>query len=361
MVLIIAKAVDEQASRNSNSGLGILVFLAALSVAVLIHELGHLAAGWALGFRFNLISVGPLALHLEHGKLKISLLREMTALGYAGMHIDRLVRLRRRVLFYAAAGPVANLATVPAAVMFANHTSFAPAHPWSISFAAQLAMISILLSLVNLIPRPLGSGSFTDGSRIAMLLRDLQPTRRLLSLCAVGAQYQNGIRPQNWKQTWLKAGSSVADESADDFCGNWLGYVSANARKDDRLAGSHLERCLKLSRLHTQTVRDIAAQEAAIFAAWFRRDPLLADKWLAQVKRPKPIQRLARIRIDIAIFCARADFNEALQAWDEGLTRIKMLPQTPVQQTLREGWLEWRAQILERQKQTVTAPTADQS
>lgn len=118
--LILAKAVDEQASRNSNTGLGLLLFLAAFSVAVLIHELGHLAAGWALGFRFSLISVGPLALHLEQGKLKVSFLREMTAFGYSGMHIDRLVRLRRRVVFYAAAGPVANLATVPLAVMFAN-------------------------------------------------------------------------------------------------------------------------------------------------------------------------------------------------------------------------------------------------
>lgn len=193
-----------------------------------------------------------------------------------------------------------------------------------------------------------------------MLLRDIERTRRLLSLCAVGAQYQNGVRPQNWKQTWLKTGSSVADESADDFCGNWLAYISANAREDDRLAGSHLERCLKLSRLLSHTVRDIAAQEAAIFAAWFRRDPLLANKWLAQVRRPKPLQPLAQLRIDIALFCARADFNEALQAWDEGLARIKMLPDTPVRQTLWEGWLEWRVQIQERQNQTVTAPTANQ-
>jgi hypothetical protein len=151
----IVKVVGEQASGSSSIAIGILLLIAALGIAILIHELGHLTAGWFLGFQFSRISVGPFALHLEHGRLKLSFLRELTALGYAGMHVDTVVRLRHRFLIYAVAGATANLVTVPIAVLFANHT----------------------------------------------------------------------------------------------------------ARKDDRLSAVHLERCLRMSRWLTHTVRDLAAQE----------------------------------------------------------------------------------------------------
>jgi hypothetical protein len=114
-----------------------------------------------------------------------------------------------------------------------------------------------------------------------------------------------------------------------------------------------------VSRFLTQRVRDVAAQEAAIFSAWFRRDALLADKWLAQVAKPSHVQYLTRLRVDIATNCAHGDLKEALQAWDEGLEYIEMLPHTRVQATLREGWVEWQAQIQERQ--TAIASAADQS
>jgi len=100
----------------------------------------------------------------------------------------------------------------------------------------------------------------------------------------------------------------------------------------------------------THTVRDLAAQEAAIFSAWFRRDAALADKWLCQIKRPNLVQPLTRKRIQIATHCARCQFEEALVAWNEGVLLIKQLPDTSANKILVEGWQEWRKQIEERQK-----------
>jgi hypothetical protein len=347
--LDIVKVVGEQASGSSNIALGILLFFAAFSLAILIHEFSHLTAGWLLGFRFSQISVGPIQICLQHGKLKINFLRELTALGFAGMHVDTIVRLRRRFLVYLAAGAAANLITIPIASFFANHTYFAESHPSSLSFVAQLSMISLLLSAVSLLPLPLGPTSFTDGSRIAMLLKDRQRTRRLLSICAVGAQQQDGIRPKKWKQTWLKAASSLPDAGVDDFSGNWLAYISGCARNNEGLAASHLERCLTISRSTTHTVRDLVAQESAVFSAWFRCDASLAERWLNQITRPKLLQPLTRLRLDIATCCARREFEKALGAWDEGLSYVKVLPDTPAKQVLVEGWLDWRKQVEERQ------------
>lgn len=359
--LSMVRVVGEQASGSSNIAMGVLLFLAALSTVVLIHELGHLTVGWCLRFRFSSISVGPFALRLELGRLKLSLLREMTALGYAGMHVDTVVRLRRRLLLYSVAGAAANLITVPIAVLFANHTFFAATHPSFLSFAAQLAMISILLSVLSLLPIPLSPTSFTDGFRIATLLKDRARARRLLSIGAVGAQQQNGKRAKHWKQTWLKAASSVCDDSIDDFWGNLLAYISCSARKDDLSGAVHLERCLCVSRSLTHTVRDLVAQEAAIFSAWFRRDALLAEKWLKQLARPQLMQPLNKLRVDIAIRCACADFEAALRTWAEGLAYIQALPETATKGTLIDGWQEWRKQIQERQAQPVAASACNQS
>ena len=356
--LNIVKVVGEQASQSTDTADGILIFFVALTLAVLIHELGHLSAGWLLGFRFGLISVGPVSLQIEHGKLKLSFLRDMAALGYAGMHVDTVVRLRHRILIYATAGTAANVLTIPIAVLFANHTSFAAAHPLLISFAAQLAMISFLLSVGSLVPVPLGASSSTDGFMIATLLKNRERTRRILSICAIAAQQQKGVRPKSWKQTWLRAASSVPDEWIDDFWGNLLAYISAGARKDEESAGLHLERSLKASRLLTHTVRDLAAQEAAIFSAWYRRDALVAEKWMTQIKRPKLVQPLTRHRMAIATCCARAQFEDALRSWDEGFMYIKALPETPLKETFLNAWLEWRKEIGDRQNKIQPVATA---
>jgi hypothetical protein len=70
------------------------------------------------------------------------------------------------------------------------------------------------------------------------------------------------------------------------------------------------------------------------FSAWFRRDALLADKWLALVKRPKLIQPLQRIGINVALCSGRADFKAALREWQQGAKYIETLPIGLVRESL---------------------------
>jgi hypothetical protein len=182
---------------------GILLYFAALPIAILIHELGHLTAGWCVGFRFRCIAVGPFALRLERGSPKLRWLRELTASGYADMSADTVPRLRHRLLLYMLGGVIANLGTVPIAMLFAQ-TSFATTHPLFLSLAYQLVMVSVLSAVLSLLPLPVGIRAFTDGFRVATLLRDRQRSRRLLSIYAVGAQRRNGTAPQKLEANLAK-------------------------------------------------------------------------------------------------------------------------------------------------------------
>jgi hypothetical protein len=207
-----------------------------------------------------------------------------------------------------------------------------------------------ILSLV-----PIQSGLLSDGAQIAMLLRSRDRSRRWLSIAAIGIASNNGVRAKNWRRTRLQAATSVRDTSRDTFNGNWLAYLSANDRKDACTAARHLERCLEFAHKLPLSIRDLVAQEAAVFTAWFRNDGSLADKWLTQVKKPVLMQRLVRLRLDVALRCAHRDYDAAALAWQEGLTFIERATAGRSQEKLKESWIEWHAEIEERQAQPATA------
>jgi hypothetical protein len=346
-VLLIV--VGRQANSRIDPGLALLSFFLVLTFAVVVHELAHLLVGWVVGFRFSLVQIGPLSLHIERGVLRARFRREMATLGYAGMHVNRLRRLRRRMLIFVAAGPIANLLSVPAVVLLVNQAFPQLGNSWVATPAAQFAFISLLFGVVSLMP--LRSIAFSDGARIAMLLRSRARTKRWLSIAAIGNVYNDGIRAKNWKRTWLRSAASVQDASLDAFTGDWLAYISANDRKDVPIAATHLESCLELVHKLPLSTRDLVAQEAAVFTAWFRDDASLGDQWLTQVKKPRLMQRLVQIRLDVALRCAHRDYDAADLAWRDGITFIERSSSGTARERLKESWLEWQAEIQDRKAQ----------
>jgi hypothetical protein len=170
----------------------------------------------------------------------------------------------------------------------------------------------------------------------------------------LGAQFNQGTRARDWKQTWVKAATYIPDDSRNDFYASWMAYLAWNDRKDAGLAAQYLERCLKLTPVLPTRWRDLVAQEAGVFNAWFRTDPNLAEKWFLHVKKRRSLLPVLQARIDVASSCARCDFNSALDAWDKGFKLIQQMPRKPATDTLKEGWLEWRTEIQQRQVQLVT-------
>ncbi|HET6179725.1 MAG TPA: hypothetical protein VFE61_22575 [Candidatus Sulfotelmatobacter sp.] len=165
------------------------------------------------------------------------------------------------------------------------------------------------------------------------------------------------VRSKHWKRTWLNAAVSAQDGSVDDFAANRLAYASANDRKETVNAALHLERCLELIGLLGSSIQDLVVLEAAVFTAWFRKDAVTAQKWLAQVKRLKAVPQSMRVPADVAMTCARKEFDPALRRWQEGFAFIEQLPATSVREKLRASFLEWRAEIEERQQAEVGPQT----
>ena len=322
-------------------------YLAGFALAVTLHEIGHLLAGWMVGFRFSSLTIGPIALRLEYGRLRAGFRRALPAGGYAGMHIDRIRKLRRRLLRFSAGGPLMNLLT---AALAASWLAYAP--PRSIALAISLElfwMMSALLAIINLLPLRIGM-LYTDGARMLMLRLSLPKARRWISMTAIGNQSQNGVGAKSWKRTWVNAAARVGDKSIDDFAGNWVAYLIANGRRDVPVAAVHLERCLDLANLLGPSLRDLVAMEATLFSAWFREDAATAQKWFGQINRPKTLPKLLQFRAEIALCCARREFPAAFSRWQQACAFIEKLPKTPLKERLVEGFLEWRSEIEQREQ-----------
>jgi hypothetical protein len=140
-----------------------------------------------VGFRFRSITIGPIGLRLEYGRLKIHFQSRLPAGGYAGMHVNRIRRLRRRLLIFTAGGPAANLLSAAVTRFFLAHSSLND--NW-LSVAAEIFwIISAILGIANLLPFRIGI-LYPDGAMIRMLLWSRSQARRWISIGAIGDQSQ---------------------------------------------------------------------------------------------------------------------------------------------------------------------------
>jgi hypothetical protein len=264
--------------------------------------------------------------------------------------------LHRRLLTFIAGGPAANLLSIPITVLLVNRVFPGLGETRVGTLAAQFTVFSILTAMVSLMP--MRSGIMSDGARIEMLFRSRDRSRRWLSIAALGNFHDNGIRARDWKRTWLQSASSICDRSRDAFIGDWLAYMSANDRKDATIAALHLERCLESVGGLPLSARDVVAQEAAVFTAWFRDNVAVADKWVTQVRKPQKMQPLVRIRLDAALSWAHRDYDAVDLAWRTGLAFIEKATAGTARERLKESWLEWQAEIQDRKAQLVAVSSA---
>ncbi|HET9308779.1 MAG TPA: site-2 protease family protein [Candidatus Sulfotelmatobacter sp.] len=344
-MVLVAASDNARRTRNAPVDYVFATYIVAFVLAITTHELGHLLAGWAVGFQFSSIAIGPISLVVEYGRLKVRFRRSLPAGGYAGMHISRIRRLRRRLLVFVAGGPTANLLIAGVAIFWLVYLP--PKSNWLAALGDMFWMASAILGIINLVPFRAGA-LYADGARILWLLSSLSKSRRWMCLTAIASQSQDGIRPSEWKRSWIEAAAGIRDGSIDDFAGNWIAYAAANDREDAPAAALHLERCLELINLVGPWLQDLAAMEAAVFTAWFRENPATAEAWFKQVKKSSALPKLLQMRAKIAFCCARNDFALSLLKWQEALEYIERLPPTPTKDRLIEGFREWRDEIQER-------------
>ncbi len=325
----------------------VLAFLFISFWLTAIHELGHLLAGWSVGLRFEQLEVGPLRIEHESGLWKLRARRHLTG-GSTHMSLDRILRVRRRLILFIAGGPAANLLTGVIALlvlpMLDNGSFLQPIFGWT-------GILSLLMGIGNLSTKRIGR-HILDGFKLRTLLTSKEGTKQLIAIHAIGMLKNRNIDPAQWNHRWARIACLPGEIVQNTYFADLLAY-RATADSSSTTAALHLESCLGGSGFLDSKARDELLLEATVFTAWYRDDAVKADAWFKRIVRPDQVEPFLRIRAEVALHCVHRRFSEALRKCEDGLALIQDLPQSKAA-LCEPSWLEWRSEIEQRRDQTLT-------
>jgi Peptidase family M50 len=325
-------------------------YLPAVFVILAIHEFGHVAAGFAVGFHFEKIRIGPIILTKTPNKLKFTFQKAYGFDGTAAMKVLRVRKLRRRLGMYIVAGPLANLLSALCLwPLLASHVLGTWQHPVG-QFLLIFAALSVCIGMVNLIPYRRSNGGFTDGARLLSLACSRVKARRWLSIVALKMELDSGVRPRDWKRTWIAHSCSVPDQSLDTLRAFWMAYIASLDRGDTEQAARHLEKCLELFGIASPEFEKPLLMEAAVFQAWSRDDQQKAKIWALKSDVGPAVPPLNQLRFAICMHWAAREYDKLAVVWEEGCKYIETLPPSPQKDLLRGSWLEWKNEVDTKRK-----------
>jgi hypothetical protein len=309
---------------------------AALLAALTAHEAGHLLAASVAGFRISFFGRGR---HAARKLYSCDALR----LGVLSLEPRKLDRLARRLCFFATGGPFASL-LLPA--LLEAYVRMTPVAFLSAFAVHVFTAMSLLLGVAELLPET-GKGTFSDGARILMLLKNDASARRWLSIVQLQLALDRGEHPRAWDETLVACAAAVDDDSRDAVAGRWLAYLWAAERQDITAATKYLEEALAAPASASAWLRDRLFLEAAVFQAWFREDSASAKYWVKRIRsrRLTPVQQL---RLDVALLWAEGKLFDGFERLGGYLSLLAGLPASPARDLAEKSALEWKEQMKSR-------------
>ena len=196
--------------------------------------------------------------------------------------------------------------------------------------------------------------------KLKVLLCSKEGTTRVLATHALEMQRRSGVDAFCLNSRWIRLASSPGNVASDPrypgYSDAWAAYQSAGGVED---AAKLLEKCLASSAFLSGENRDMLIVEACIFAAWRRNDASKVDIWFKRVANPERIHPLVRLRAEVALSCAHARFDDALQQLDRGLEIVRQLPVLGTRAAQGAAWLKWRRDVeMRREMQSAGAQTS---
>ena len=311
----------------------LLLGLGAAVIALVVHELGHLVAGLAVGFRFSFFAFGPLLVERTPlGPIRLGWNRVPSLAGGAAATLPTSVHsLRWRFAAVVAGGPCAS-ALLAAGAAVAILLLPMPHGPLRVELA-WLRLLSAAIFVGTAVPMP--NGPFvTDGMRILRIIKRGPVGERELSLLTITALELAGVRPRDWDRSLCERGLAARDGSIFESQMHLYSYMLALDSGALCAAKQSLDDALAVSSRLAAFARAPCLVEAAYFEAAHRGDATQARKLLAQVKPGAfGVHASDYMRAQAAIAIAEGDAGSA----NESLSRA--LAASPLWAVGPRAWL----------------------
>jgi|GEM_PF-5064161 len=335
---------------------GLVVFICLLLVVqlviVAIHELGHLVAGWLVGFKFRAAKIGPFYWWLRNEKVVFEWDRKrFAASGFAYMGWKDERAIRPRFLVYTAGGPVASIATLVGLVLLyrwqlpgGDAQAKDLAHDlWGLLLAAAVAMAALFL-LYSAVPMHI-RGIANDAMRIWNLLFRNDQEDQALTL-KFAAQTENGVRCRDWNIPDLER---MVEKSKSPFqrslCQMYLGEAMIyQDRREEGLA--FLEKAYAATEKPSgiyDYFEKVIALDVCFARAYFQGDLGGAEQALARAERIGVKTPYAQKRAEAAVALAKGDGAEAIRLAKQAIVELRSIVATF--KPIHEGCVEEMAEV----------------
>jgi Peptidase M50B-like len=317
-------------------------FLLVNFLTIAIHEGGHLLAGWCVGFRFKGVRIDPVRIRADSGKWKFKV-RPRLFWGFALMSLDRVRRVRHRLIFLTAGGPAASIFCGMAAVLageigLARYDSSWPA------FLDFLGAWSLIIGFIGLVPFRV-RGFANDAMLLRALLFSKPEATQLIASYALSALKGDSLFPPDYVPRWFRLAAAQTRMPSGNYYAEWLAYENAQGKD---VAAQHLENCLAQSAWMDDGPRDTLIAEATVFTSWRRDDAVKAQVWFKRIKALDSLHPVSQARMRISVLCVQKQFEDAKIELDRALSSIREGPDGKQHQRFKAEWIAWGEQIQQR-------------
>lgn len=280
-------------------------FLAILLTGIAVHEFGHALATILVRFDLISISIGPLTLLLGSGGTRLRL----SGIGLGGLTMavpKGTEHLRQRFLVMIAAGPAASLIAGFMAVAAGRYFQSSTWAGWLSAWGYG----SLALALLSLCPTR--RFYYSDGARMAQLLRSTPAAERNCAMLAIGAAASGGTRPRDWDPELLRVACAACDDgSGDGLRSALIGYENAMDTGKYDEAGRFLDLALAGINSYPPMAKAGVALDAAFFHAMVRADTASARAWLEKSNTKLVHDRYAVLLVESAVLLAEGRIADA--------------------------------------------------
>jgi hypothetical protein len=309
----------------------LLVILLAGFLMTLVHELGHTAAGFALGMKLRLFIVGPFQWRKREGRWEFkfdprSILSDTGGTGVVPTTASQPQWYEAVVLI---AGPLANLTVAAAA--FSVALVFDPRAPiQSYGFAALFGAFNLLCFATNLIPLRTGN-QYSDGARLYQLFSHGPWADFYRAVSVVTSSLVTPLRPRDYDMGAIERASAGIQEGVQALLLRLYAYghyLDSGMIPEARTALTEAESICNTS------VPNLPVELHTVFVfgnAYLKRDAAATRHWWDRMTAKKPTRfNVDYWRAKSALHWIEGSLAEARDAWEKSDRMAAQLPKSGV-------------------------------
>ena len=329
----------------------ILAFAAALIVSITIHEMGHLIAGKAVGFKFYMLTVGPFKIQRKGDRLQAGINKHLNiGGGLTIMMPETELYQDSDMVWFILGGPLGNffftLAFLAAifTFMMANN-DFAQTVSAYVLYTT--AFISFLLGVTALLPA--NSDLFeSDGTQLLDLKRGGDKAAIKQKLMVLTLSVWNGTRPRNIDKGKLDSllemttGKTASSALTARLLSALYHLDSGQINEAEVVIDDLVE---SLEKVGNVILEGTVYAEKAFIAAAYRKDAETAQTYLDKARKGyTEDQTIARIEVALLILNrkieeAKIRAKEGISAANESIDKGSAVFEKEVLKIMSEGKL----------------------